>query len=139
MKVEDIDFDNILLEKKSNENINDVYESYRYCYFKHYKCWLLLYYQWNQQKRCHKLTAKCQFDRKKESIIKHKNLLSHIKLGKKDLTFGDVEIEKYKFYRHKSLVSLRQVNIEKILVFNKISLGEKNCKYFIGFVNYSQS
>ena len=38
MKVEDIDFDNILLEKKSNENINDVYESYRYCYFKHYKC-----------------------------------------------------------------------------------------------------
>ena len=77
-------------------------------------------YQWNQQKRCHKLIAKCQFDRKKENIIKHENLLSHIKLGEKDLTFGDFEIEKYKFYRHKSLVSLSQVNIEKILVFNKI-------------------
>ena len=69
-------------------------------------------YQWNQQKRCHKLIAKCQFDRKKENIIKHENLLSHIKLGEKDLTFGDFEIE--------SLASLSQVNIEKILVFNKI-------------------
>ena len=31
---------------------------------------------------------------KKWNIIKHKNLLSHIKMGKDILTFGDVEIKK---------------------------------------------
>ena len=35
--------------------------------------------------------------------MKHKNSLSHIKLGKEILTFGDIEIEKNEFYRHKSL------------------------------------
>ena len=40
------------------------------------------------------------------------------------LTFGD--IEKYKFYCHKSLVPLREVDTEKVLVSNKISSGEKN-------------
>ena len=28
--------------------------------------------------------------------MKHKNLLSHIKMGKESLTFGDIEIEKKK-------------------------------------------
>ena len=31
---------------------------------------------------------------KKPNIIKHKNLLSHVKMGKEILTFGDIEIEK---------------------------------------------
>ena len=31
--------------------------------------------------------------------MKHKNLLSHIKMGKEILTFGDIEIEKNKFYQ----------------------------------------
>ena len=31
---------------------------------------------------------------KKWKIIKHKNLLSHIKMDKEILTFGDIEIEK---------------------------------------------
>ena len=39
---------------------------------------------------------------KKRNIIKHKNLLSHIKMSKQILTFGDTEIKKDKFYRHKS-------------------------------------
>ena len=30
----------------------------------------------------------------KWSIIKHKNLLSHIKMGREILTFGDIETEK---------------------------------------------
>ena len=32
--------------------------------------------------------------KKKWNIIKHKNLLSHIKMGTKILTFGNIEIEK---------------------------------------------
>ena len=49
-------------------------------------------------------------------------------------TFGDIEIEKSKFYRFKSRVPLRDVDIENALTFNKISSGEKNYKYFIGYL-----
>ena len=34
----------------------------------------------------------------------------------------------------KKIVFLREVNIEKILVSNKISSDEKNYKYFIGYL-----
>ena len=37
-----------------------------------------------------KLNEKCWFYRKKWIIIKHKNLLSHTKMGKEFLTFGDI-------------------------------------------------
>ena len=55
-------------------------------------------------------------------------------MGKEILTFGDIEIEKNKFYRHKTPIFLKDVDIEKVIVSNKISLGEKNCKYFIGYL-----
>ena len=54
-------------------------------------------------------------------------------MGKEILTFGDIETEKNKFYRNKSPVLLR--DIEKKLVSNKISLGEKKLKYFIGYLH----
>ena len=48
-------------------------------------------------------------------------------MGKEILTFGDIEIEKISFIvRHKTLTLLRDVDIEKVLVSNKISFGEKN-------------
>ena len=34
----------------------------------------------------------------KRNIIKHKNLLSHIKMGKEILTFDDIETEKEIFF-----------------------------------------
>ena len=55
-------------------------------------------------------------------------------MGKGILAFGDNEIENNKFYRHKSPVSLRDVDIKKVLVSNKISSGEKNDKYFIRYL-----
>ena len=39
------------------------------------------------------------------------------------LTFGNIKIEKNKFYHHKSPIFLEDVNIEKVLVSNKISSG----------------
>ena len=42
-------------------------------------------------------------------------------MGKDILTFGNIEIEKHKFYCHKSTVPLKNVDIEKVLVSNKIS------------------
>ena len=53
-------------------------------------------------------------------------------MGKEILIFGNIEIEKSKFYRHKTPIFLRDIDIKKALVSNKISFGEKNYKYFIG-------
>ena len=37
---------------------------------------------------------------KKHNTVKYKKLFSHIKMGKKKKTFGDIETEKHKFYRY---------------------------------------
>ena len=41
---------------------------------------------------------------------------------------------KKKNYHHKSPIFLKDVGIEKLLVFNKISSDEKNYKYFIDYL-----
>ena len=40
-------------------------------------------------------------------------------MGKEILTFGNIEIEKNKFYRHKSFVPLRDGDMERVVVSNK--------------------
>ena len=52
-------------------------------------------------------------------------------MGKDILTFGHIEIEKNKFYCYKIPIFLKDVDIEKVLVSNKISFGEK---YFIIYI-----
>ena len=54
-----------------------------------------------------------------------KRFFSYMKTGKEILTFGNIEIEKSKFYHYKSPVFLRVIDIEKVLVCNKISFTEK--------------
>ena len=51
----------------------------------------------------------------------------------KKLTFGDIEIEK-EIYRHKSHTFLKDIDIEKALVSNKISSGEQNFRYLIVYL-----
>ena len=51
---------------------------------------------------------------------------------KEILKFGDIKIEKNTFYRQKTPILLKDVDIEKVLVSNKIFFGEKNYEYFIG-------
>ena len=53
-------------------------------------------------------------------------------MGKEIFTFGDIEIQTNKFYRHERPAPLRDIDIEKALVSNKISSSKKTCKYFIG-------
>ena len=55
-------------------------------------------------------------------------------MGKEILTFADIEIEKNKFYRNKTLIFLKDVDTEKLLVTNNIFFGEKNYRYFIGYL-----
>ena len=50
---------------------------------------------------------------------------------KEILTFGGIETEKKFFYCH---IFLSNVDIEKVSVSNKICFGEKNYKYFIGYL-----
>ena len=51
-------------------------------------------------------------------------------MHKEILTFGDIEIEKNKFYSNKIPIFL---DIEKVLVSSNISFGEKYYKYFIDY------
>ena len=46
-------------------------------------------------------------------------------MGKEILNFGNIEISKNKFYHHKILVPLRDADIDKVLVCNKIYFGRK--------------
>ena len=55
-------------------------------------------------------------------------------MGKKILTFGDIEIEKNNFYLHKSPIFKKDVDIEKVLVSKKILFGKKIYKNFIGYL-----
>ena len=41
------------------------------------------------------------------------------------LTLGNIEIWKNKFYRHKTLIFLKCVDIEKVMVSNNNSSGKK--------------
>ena len=50
-----------------------------------------------------------------------------------DKTFGDTEIEKHKFHQHRSPSLIGDVNINKIIVFNKVPFGKKGFKYLIGY------
>ena len=42
---------------------------------------------------------------------------------KEILTSGDIEIKKNKFYRNKTPIFLKDVDIEEVLVSNKTSFG----------------
>ena len=63
----------------------------------------------------------------------YKNLKVYIKMVKTIIKFGDNEIEKEKFHQHKRPISINKIDINKIVVSNKTSLGKKGFRYFIGF------
>ena len=50
-----------------------------------------------------------------------------------DKKYDDTEIEKYKFYQRKTLISIDNIDINKTAVSNKVSFGKKNSKYFMGY------
>ena len=69
---------------------------------------------------------------KNSRTLKQKFITSY-KNGQRNFNFGDIKIEKNKYYLYNKSPALpRDVDIEKVLVANKIFLGENNCKYFIG-------
>ena len=57
----------------------------------------------------------------------------YIKMGKKIIKFGNTEIEKQKFHQHKGLILISNIDINKLILSNKVSCGKKTFKYFIGY------
>ena len=53
-------------------------------------------------------------------------------MGKEIITVGNIEVENQIFTDIKLLLLLEEVDIDNVLVSNKISFGERNYKYFIG-------
>ena len=51
----------------------------------------------------------------------------------KIITFADIEIQKQKFHQHNGPISIKNIDINKIVVPNKVSFGKKGFKYFIGY------
>ena len=45
--------------------------------------------------------------------------------------FLDIEVNKPKFHQHKRHISTKNIDINKIIVSNKVSFGQKRFKYFI--------
>ena len=70
----------------------------------------------------------------KSGILWNKNLFSYIKIGKEILTFGNTGIEENKFGGHVTPIFWEGVDIEKLLLSNKICFGEKKYKYFMGYL-----
>ena len=63
-----------------------------------------------------------------------KKLKLYIKIDKKIIKFGDTEIEEYEFHhQHKSPISINNIDINKIVVTNKLPFGKQDFKYFIGY------
>ena len=50
----------------------------------------------------------------------------------KIIKFGDIKIQKQKYHQHKELISIKNLDINKIVVSNKVSSGKKGFKCFIG-------
>ena len=51
-------------------------------------------------------------------------------MGKKIIKFGDIDVEKDKFHRHKSSILVYDVDIK--IVSSNQPFGKKGFKYFIG-------
>ena len=54
-------------------------------------------------------------------------------MGKIIGKLGYTEIEKQKFHQNKRFVSIKNIDINKIVVANNASFGKKSFKYFIGY------
>ena len=56
---------------------------------------------------------------------------------KKIIKFDDIEIQKQKF-QHNGPISIKNVDIDKIVVSNKVSFSKKGFLYFIGYKDAKQ-
>ena len=63
----------------------------------------------------------------------------YIKMDKKIIKFDDTKIEEYKLCQHKSPISIKSIDINKVVVSNKLPFDKRVFKYFIGDKDYKQN
>ena len=54
-------------------------------------------------------------------------------MDKKIVKFDDTEIVEYEFNQHESPISITNININEIIVSNKLPFGKNVFKYFIAY------
>ena len=54
-------------------------------------------------------------------------------MNKKIIKFDDTEIKEYEFHQYKSPISIKNIDINKLVVSNKFPFGKQDFKYFIGY------
>ena len=62
----------------------------------------------------------------------YKVLKTYIKT-EKIIKVGDIKIETQKFHQHKEPISIKNIDINKITVSNKVLFGKKGFEDFIGY------
>ena len=62
-----------------------------------------------------------------------KNFFESIYKKENNIKFGGIKIQKQKFFQHKGPISIKNIDINKIVVSNKVSFGKKGVKYFIRY------
>ena len=55
-------------------------------------------------------------------------------MAKETIMVGNIETEKQNFLCYKSPIFLEDVDIDNVLVSDKISSGKRNYRYFIGYL-----
>ena len=54
-------------------------------------------------------------------------------MGNKIITLGNIEVQRNKFHQQKKTILIYDVNIDRIVVSNKVPFGKKGLKYFIDY------
>ena len=54
-------------------------------------------------------------------------------MDKRTTKFDEIEIEKNKFHEYEIPILIDDIDVNKIVVSNKISFGKNDFKYFIGY------
>ena len=54
-------------------------------------------------------------------------------MNKKFITFGDIEIEKRKSYYLKHSINMKNIEIDKIIISNKVAFAKNGFKYSIDY------
>ena len=63
----------------------------------------------------------------------------YLKMKKTIIKFGDFEIKKQNSHQHKRPISIKSIDINEILVSNKVSFEKKDFEYFIDYKDAKKS
>ena len=79
------------------------------------------------------LLLKADLDEKSRTLNMKKiikKIKLYMKMDKKIVKVDDTEIQEYKFHRHNSLISINDIDINEIVVSNKLPFVKKNISLF---------